>query len=314
MKEEEKTSEESLREIKAIDVMNYPWYASKELVKKMFKADEYKMMAKTTFKTVLERMGPGTPDWMAVGALTKSSLEEVLQEMDEAGFEYVIMSDIKMWSYRRHFKLIMGDPADGWGIETVKKMVDESDGRIVGGVGYNPFRIKESLQEIKKAVEDYGFKYVYMHPITFGVPLNDKKLYPVYALCEELGVPIGMQVGHSAEPLPSEPGHPMYADEVAIDFPDLKMVLSHTGWPWIEEWCSMIWRHPNVYGDISAYMPRNLEPYQVKFMDTRGRDKVLFGTNGFGLKTCKEQFLQLPIKEETKRKVLRENALKLFDL
>ena len=314
MKEEEKTSEESLREIKAIDVMNYPWYASKELVKKMFKADEYKMMAKTTFKTVLERMGPGTPDWMAVGALTKSSLEEVLQEMDEAGFEYVIMSDIKMWSYRRHFKLIMGDPADGWGIETVKKMVDESDGRIVGGVGYNPFRIKESLEEVERAVKDYGFKYVWIHPITFGISFNDKKLYPLYIKCIELDIPCCMQVGHSAEPLPSWMGHPMNADEVAIDFPELKLVLTHTGWPWIHEWLSMMWRHPNVYGNIGAYYPKDLDEDIIKFMDGRLRHKIMWATNGFGMTRCKKEFLELPIREETKRAVLWENAVKVFKL
>jgi len=107
----------------------------------------------------------------------------------------------------------------------------------------------------------------------------------------------------------------MLVDDVAIDFPNLRINLSHTGWPWIDEWCSMLWRHPNVYGDISAYFPKSLDERQVRFMDgSRGRAKVLFGTNGLGLKPCVEQFRALPIKDETKRRVLRENAREFLRL
>lgn len=107
----------------------------------------------------------------------------------------------------------------------------------------------------------------------------------------------------------------MYADQVAIDFPELTMVLTHTGWPWIDEWMSMLWRHPNVYGNIGAYMPSSLHPEQVRFMDSvRGQNKVLWATNGFGLTRCKKEFLELPISDKTKKKVLRDNALRVFKL
>ena len=64
---------------------------------------------------------------------------------------------------------------------------------------------------------------------------------------------------------------PMLVDDVAIDFPDLKINMSHTGWPWTGEFCSMIWRHPNVYGDISAYFPATLDKDLVAFMDSSSR-------------------------------------------
>ena len=92
------------------------------------------------------------------------------------------------------------------------------------------------------------------------------------------------------------------------------MILTHTGWPWIDEWMSMVWKHPNVYGNIGAYFPSALDPALVRFMDTRGQDKVLWATNGFGMTRCKKEFLELPIRDETKKKVLRENALKVFKL
>jgi predicted TIM-barrel fold metal-dependent hydrolase len=73
-------------------------------------------------------------------------------------------------------------------------------------------------------------------------------------------------------------------------------------------------KHRNVYIDISAHLPRYLDPSLVQFMDTRGQDKVLFGTNSFGLKRCKQQFLELKIKDDTKRKILRDNAARIFKL
>ena len=215
-----------------------------------------------------------------------------------------------MWSYHYHHKRIWD-----YTIDQVNEIVQKDKGRVIGGAGYNPFRIEESLAEIDKAVKEYGFKFVYMHPISFGLSPRDKKLYPVYAKCNELGIPVSMQVGHSAPPLPSWVGHPMEIDEVALDFPNLKINLSHTGWPWIDEWFDMVWTHAPVYGDISSYLPRGLEPATVRFMGGgRGWDKVLFGTNGLGLQVCKEQFMALEISDRPKRRILRENAIEFLNL
>jgi len=289
-------------DIKAIDILNHPSYCIPELAEKMFEAEEFQIMMQTTFK------GVGSKEAL-VRMFTRGSVEAVIAEMDEAGYDKIVITDTKMWSFRKHMRLIMD-----MGIDLVHELVEKSKGRFIGSASYNPFRIEQSLREVEKGVKEYGFKMVWFHPITFGIAPNDKKNYPLYAKCLELGIPVVFQVGHSAEVLPSEVGHPMYADEVAIDFPNLKMVLSHTGYPWIDEWCSMLWRHPNVYGDISAYFPSSLDPKLVQFMDRQGRDKVIFGTDGFGLKRCKQEFMALPVKDETKRKVLRENALKVLGL
>ena len=140
-------------------------------------------------------------------------------------------------------------------------------------------------------------------------------MLPAYSKCVELGIPVGFQVGHSAEVLPSDVGRPMLADQVAIDFPHLRINLSHTGWPWTGEFCSMLWRHPNVYGDVSAYFPSTLDPELVTFIDSsRGRNKVLYGTNGFDLLRYKADFEGLPISDRTKQRVLHDNAVEFFGL
>ena len=107
----------------------------------------------------------------------------------------------------------------------------------------------------------------------------------------------------------------MYMDEIAITFPNLKINLSHTGWPWFREWCDLVWKHPNVFGDISAYMPKSLEPYQIKFMFSgRGKNKVMWGTNGIGLARGRKELMEMDAKDDVKAKILRENAIGFLGL
>lgn len=300
-----------MEDIKAIDSMCRAGYCMPiDHIKEMFNTYEFKVMAQTTFGGVMKKLGikPGD-EWQVLGLMAKGSVPEMLKEMEEVGVEYALIDQGLGWSQREYRE---------WGTAPLDWMAEaahESKGRLKCGAGYNPFRIEESLKNIERAVKELGFIYVWAHPISFGLAPNDKKMYPLYAKCIELGIVCSMQVGQSAEPLTSEPGHPMYADQVALDFPNLTIVLTHTGWPWIDEWMSMVWKHPNVYGNIGAYMPSALDESLIKFFDSpRGQDKVLWATNGFGLTRCKKEFLELPIKDETKIKVLRENALRVFKL
>jgi len=298
-----------LKDVLAIDTMSRAFYCNLELAKPMFECWEVQEMVKGTFSGVAKRMGikPGE-EWKVLGKIGPGSVEGVVKEMEEVGVQYMFIDEGKCWSRRDHCYWAY------FPMDTLQKMIDESCGMLIGGASYNPFRIKEELEEIEKAVKEYGFKYVWAHPISYGLRPDDKKMYPLYVKCIELDIPCCIQVGHSAEPLPSEPGHPMYADEVAMDLPELKLVLTHTGFPWIHEWISMIWRHRNVYGNIGAYMPSFLDPAIVNFMNTRGQDKVMWATNGMGLTKSKKQFLELPLKDEVKKKVLRDNALSVFNL
>lgn len=299
-----------MKELQAIDTMCRPFYCDPD-ISKLFPAHyEWKIAATAVLGNLMKKLGlQSGEEWKIMASMGKTSVEEMVAEMDEIGVEYVFMDQMKFWSRRE--ATLVGDV----GIETLAEIIEKSNGRVIGGAGYNPFRIRESLQEIERAVREYGFKYVWFHPISFGLAPNDRKCYPLYAKCLDLGIPVCYQCGHSAEPLPSEPGHPMYADEVAMDFPESTLVLTHTGWPWIDEWMSMIWRHPNVYGNIGAYYPSALDPSLIRFMDSsRGRDKIFWATNGYGLTRCKKEFLELSISNETKRKVLRDNAIIAFKL
>jgi predicted TIM-barrel fold metal-dependent hydrolase len=299
-----------------IDIMNYAPLVAPGLSGTEYQYDEFQTMVRTTLRPLL-RDGKVTTQWGRVVTVDdpptepdpELKVEEAVAHLDATGCEAVVLACLKMYSYRSHHQLIMDMPE-----EVVAEAVAQEPSRFIGAAGYNPWRIDESLRRIETFVREFGFKYVYFHPITFGMAPNDRRCYPLYAKCVELGIPVGMQVGHSAEPLPSDVGRPMLVDDVAIDFPDLKINLSHTGWPWTGEFISMLWRHPNVYGDISAYFPKTLDPELVRAMDRQLRHKVMLGTNGFPLERCLAELDELPLRDETRARIRRDNAAEFLGL
>lgn len=300
-----------MEDIAAIDTMNRPHYARAETARQKFEEIyEYQLLSETTFAGVKERYDlEEGEEWKVLTEVGHQSVEDMVQEMDEVGVEKVFIDQLLVWSRRENELVVEAS------VEDIAEMVDKSDGRIVPGVGYNPLRIRESLERIEYAVEDLGFEYIWFHPTTFGLKPTDQKCYPLYSKAVELDVPVGYQTGQSAEAIPIEPGRPTHADQVAADFPELKLVLTHAGWPWYREWISMLWRHPNVYGNIGAYFPSFLPDELVEFMDSgRIRDKVFWATNGLGTERCKREFLELDISDETKRMVLRDNAVEFYNL
>jgi len=297
-------------DIQAVDTMCRPFYAKPSLAEPLSDIYEFQVILKTTLGGIQKSLDLDSgEEWKALTVRSQDSIEDLAEEMDSVGVEMVFMDQMIQWS-RRESELVTLIS-----VEELAQLADESDGRIVPGVGYNPNRIDESLRRIERAVTNFDFKYVWFHPMTFGLKPTDQKCYPLYSKCVELDVPVAFQTGHSAEVLPSEPGRPMYADEVAMDFPKLTLILTHAGWPWCMEWCSMLWRHPNVYGNVGAYYPSFLPDDLVEFIDSgRIRDKVMWATNGLGLERCKREFLDLPFRDETRRKVLRANAYDVFDI
>jgi len=300
----------------AIDIMQYAPFVAPGLSGPEYKSRELQIMLETTFKTMVvdgtiqTLWGRVVPTDGNVEIDPTLMVEEAIKKLDAAGIERTTLICMKMWSYYHHHKLIIDFPED-----VVAEALKSAPDRFIGGAGYNPFRIDESLRRIEQAVRDEGFTYVWFHPITFGLRPNDRRCYPLYAKCVELGVPVGMQVGHSAEVLPSEVGRPYYVDDVAMEFPTLKINLSHTGWPWTKELISMCWRHPNVYGDISAYFPKTVDTELIEFLNSsRGRNKIMFGTNGFDPVRCIKEIHELPISDKSRERLLQTNAEEFLGL
>jgi predicted TIM-barrel fold metal-dependent hydrolase len=155
-------------------------------------------------------------------------------------------------------------------------------------------------------------------PWLWEAPPTDRRYYPLFAACVELGVPFFTQVGHTGPMRPSETGRPIpYIDQVALDFPELVIVGGHIGYPWTEEMVAVARKHPNVHIDTSAYTSRRYPPELVGYMKSRGgRRKVLFGTNYPMIPP--ERALagldELGLDDETKDLFLDGNARRLLNL
>ncbi|MDY7035084.1 MAG: amidohydrolase family protein [Thermodesulfobacteriota bacterium] len=237
--------------------------------------------------------------------------EEMVELMDEAGVEKHCMVQFIMRSYQDQKVVVDVKP------EEMTRIIEKFPDRFIGFAGINPHKKMEGVREMERGIKDHGFKAAYLHVYGFGIPIDHKLLYPFYAKCEELGVPVSMQVGHSAEAMPSALARPILMDDIALDFPKLTLVGSHTGWPWCEEMIAMAWKHDNVYIGMDAHMPRFWDPSLLTFVKTRGRDKVIWGTNGptaFTHEHILKQINELNLKEEVKRKLLRDNARKVLKL
>ena len=175
----------------------------------------------------------------------------------------------------------------------------------------------KAVAELRRAVTELGFKALRVVPWLWKLPPNDKHYYPLYVACIELGIPFCLQVGHTGPLHPSEPGRPIpYLDEVALTFPELTIVGGHIGYPWTDEMIGMAWKHERVFIDTSAYLPAYYPPQLLHFMNTYGREKVLFGTNfpQLALDKCADQARNLDLRAEAKEAFLHDNARRVFRL
>ena len=298
-----------MEDIKAIDIQNRIFSVDIEKHKKFWYGYEMSKVAQGIWKGPLVKSGLSHEDsWKLHAKIWPGSVPNLIREMEEVGVELVFIDQFMTYSWHDKKRDVIVT------LDEMDKIVSDGKGRIVPGGGYNPLDIGSSLEELEEGVRNHGFKYVWYHPATYGVALDDRRSYPLYAKCQELGIPVTVQVGHAGEPVPCEGSRPYYMDIAALDFPELTIVLTHSGYPWIDEWISLCWKHTNVFGCINAYYPKDLNPSIVKFMDGPGREKVMWGTNSWGLKRFKSEFMELPIRDKCKKMVLRDNAIKVFDL
>lgn len=238
------------------------------------------------------------------------SVEEFISLLDEAGVEKVIIPAMQIFSYTHKRMLTDISVADVF--EQVSKRPD----RFAGLYGINPLKKMDGVRELEKVVKEYGFIGAHIHSYGFGIPVNHRDYWPFYAKCVELDVPVQLQVGHSAELMPSELGRPIHLDDIALYFPELRIIGAHTGWPWVEELIALAWKHPNVYIGTSAHAPKYWDQSLVNFLNTRGRGKVLWGTD-FPVVSHKVSVAQVEeknLREDARAQLLREAAIKVFKL
>jgi uncharacterized protein len=201
--------------------------------------------------------------------------------------------------------------------DAVAALARRHPGRLVSVASVDLARPMNAVRELRRAVRSLDMRALRILPWLWGLPPNDRRYYPLYAECIELGIPFCLQVGHAGPMKPSEPGRPIpYLDEVACEFPELTIVGGHVGYPWTTEMIALATKYPNVYIDTSAYKANRYPRELVDFMRGHGKHKVLFGSNWPMLSpsSCLATLDALGLDDEAKRAFLGENARRVFGL
>lgn len=241
------------------------------------------------------------------------TIEQYLAKMDRAGIERSLLIAVRA-----------GDINVKGGFEIPYQRVHEVCGqhpdRFSGLAGIDPFRGMQGLRDLEWSVRELGFVGAHLYPHWCGLAPDHAKYYPYYAKCCELDIPIMMQVGHNLvysreRRLPSV-GRPICLDQVAIDFPELRLIGIHIGIPWTDEMISMCWKHENVYTAGDAYAPRYWPKQYVHYANTFGREKVLFGTDWpvIDPERAVREVGELGLHEKSWHLLMRENAMRVFKL
>ncbi len=241
------------------------------------------------------------------------SLDEHLLRMDEAGIERAMLIAAKIGR--------LGHPACYHiPYDMVAQAVKKHPDRFSALAGLDPTEGMAGVRALERAVRDHGFIGAHGYPHWFELAPDHAKWYPFYAKCVELDIPIQLQVGQSMIYDPRYPirsvGQPITLDTVACDFPELKLIGIHVGIPWTEEMIAMAWKHANVYIGTDAHSPKYWPGSFVRYINSYGQDKVLFGTDWpvLDFSRTRREIDALGFKPGVKQKLMRDNAARLYKL
>jgi predicted TIM-barrel fold metal-dependent hydrolase len=173
-----------------------------------------------------------------------------------------------------------------------------------------------AVRSLRTCVREHGFRGLRVVQWLWELPCSHALYYPLYAECVELDVPVCLQVGLTGPLRSSESGRPLHIERIALDFPDLRIVCGHIGYPWQQEMIALATKFPHVYIDTSAYKPKRYPQELVSFLKSNGRHKVMFGTN-YPMLTpaaCLAELDRLDLDADTSAAFLALNARRVFGL
>lgn len=204
--------------------------------------------------------------------------ERLVSEMDDAGIDKTVILGL---DYEYLFK---GKVSYKEYNDIVKSYTNEYPDRLIGFAGIDPRRGKEAIVELERCIEEFGFKGVKLWPLTGFYP-DDVQFYPFYERVEDLGVTILCHTGLGPTKTYLKYNRPMYVDTVAVDFPNINIIMAHMGDPWVNEAIAVAAKNPNVYLDISGLEPFFKNAPLVFFQNifeakmSCGIEKILFGSD-----------------------------------
>jgi predicted TIM-barrel fold metal-dependent hydrolase len=236
--------------------------------------------------------------------------DDYVRIMDEAKVEHSLLIAVRAGDpqWRGSFEIPY---------EQVARWCDRHPTRFSGLAGVDPTRGMAQLRDLERAAA-LGFVGAHAYPHWFRLAPDAAQWYPIYAKCCELDLPYMLQVGQNLiyqqhVRLPSV-ARPILLDQVAIDFPDLTLIGIHVGTPWADEMIAMAWKHERVFIGIDAYAPKHLPASLVRYMNSYGSHKVLFGTDWpvIDPRRAVAEITEHRLRPSAYEQVMRANALRVF--
>lgn len=188
----------------------------------------------------------------------------------------------------------------------------------------DPTRGAEAVADARRLVAAGGIRGFKLHPPLQQFHANDPQVYPFYEVINEAKLPVIFHTGHSGigtgqrggGGVRLKYGNPMDIDDVAVDFPDMPIIMAHPSFPWQDEAISICLHKPQVYIDLSGWSPKYFSPTLVQYANTLLKHKVLFGSDYPLIAPDRwlADFEKIAIKDEVRPLILKENALRLFGL
>jgi uncharacterized protein len=248
-----------------------------------------------------------------VSARSALSTGDLLAEMAAAGVARAVV----------HAEHEHGDIADELNTATAR-VVSEHPG-VFAGFGtacLEPLRVMRAVRQVQAAGE-LGLAGINLQPSFVGMPMTDRRLYPVYAKAEELGMVVALHTGvnyTTHQPIAND--HPLQLDQVACDFPGLLIVACHAGWPFTAELVAVMRKHPHVFADFGGLAPTYVSAPDTgwsvmrRFMNSLLRDRVLYATDWpvFPMARAVAEWRSSGLRDEVLAGLFRANAERLLEL
>ncbi|MGH8868209.1 MAG: amidohydrolase family protein [Actinomycetes bacterium] len=195
---------------------------------------------------------------------------------------------------------------------------------IIPFASVHPARGQAGARLARRLVTDYGVRGFKFHPNTQGFYPNDRVAYPLYEIIAEYGLVALFHTGQTGVGAGAHGGggvrlkysNPLHVDDVAVDFPDMDIILAHPSFPWQDEALSIATHKPRVYIDLSGWSPKYFPPQLVRYANSLLRTKVLFGSDFPAItpERWMSDFEKLDLKPEVRPLIMKDNAARLFGL
>jgi uncharacterized protein len=208
--------------------------------------------------------------------------------------------------------------------EEVAQAAKDNPDVLIPFASIDPHKGKLGVRQAQRLVTDYGVRGFKFHPNVQAFYPNDRMAYPLYEAIEEAGAIALFHTGQTGIGAGAPGGggirlkysDPMLVDDVAVDFPGLRIILAHPSFPWQDEALAVATHKPLVYIDLSGWSPKYFPPQLVQYANTLLKDKILFGSDYPMISPDRwlADFANLPIKNEVRPKILKWNAASLLGL